>query len=171
VVTGQVNEDKCSAHEAPDLSGIWMLEMSKSNLGSLKNNLLYDSLTLDISCHGAKLAIIRKQTKDKHERVQQLAYFIDGRGEKNPNFTGTGTIKSKTKWEGALLVSDGDMSTPTGGDTIVQTMAERWEISPDGKTLLQITSIGPFRSTFGKMDTISMFRGVEKIRRVFKKLE
>lgn len=165
VVVGQGRQDGSSVNARPDLAGSWRLDLSKSNLGSLKPDLLYDQLFLEIFYHEPKLTITRKVIKDKRERLQQLAYYIDSRGEKNPTFTGKGTIKSKTKWDGTSLLVDGIMSAPVGGDTIVQQMNERWEISSDGNTLTQVIKSGPFRSTFGK--TVFMYQGIETIKRVF----
>ena len=148
-----------------NLTGMWVLDVSKSDMGSLKANVLYDSLTLEITHDEPKLTIIRKITKDKRERLQRLEYYPDRRGEKNPTFTGSGTVKSKMNWENTVLVLDGMISTPSGGDTMVQKVTERWEISPDGNTLTQLIKTGRLQSTFGK--TNFHYAGIETIHRVF----
>ena len=121
-----------------------------------------------ISYQEPKITITSKLIKNKGERVQQLLYDTDERGEKNPTFTGKGKIESKTKWDGTLLLVNGVMFASIGGDIIAQEITEKWEISADGKTLVQVITAGPFRSKFGK--TVFKYDGAETIKRVFTKV-
>jgi len=168
VNVGQVKVESSVNKKRANLAGNWILDMSKSDLGSLKPDLLYDSLTLLISYQEPKITITRKLIKNKHGRVQQLVYYTDERGEKNPTFTGKRTIESKTKWDGTLLLVKGIMLAPTGGDIITQETTEKWEISADGTMLVQVISAGHFRSKFGK--TVFKYDGAETIKRVFTKV-
>src|SRR5260370_2815998 len=121
----------------PNLSGTWVLDMSLLECDCDKNDLVYDNLALDISYHEPELKITRKITKKKQERSQEVIYYTDGRGEKNPDIesiTGKPFIKSKTKWEGNTLVSK-RVSFDLSKDTDI------WELSPNGRTLIHSTLV------------------------------
>ena len=77
----------------PDFSGTWKLDMSASNFGGPKSDLVYDALTLIIAHHDPELKITRKIFKKKREHSQELVYFTDSRGESNPTLDGKTTVK------------------------------------------------------------------------------
>ena len=164
----QVKVDSSVNGKRANSAGNWILDLSKSDLGSLKSDLLYDNVTLWISYHEPKITITRKLIKKKRERVQELVYYTDERGESNPTFTGKGKIESKTRWDGTRVVVNGSMLASIGGDIIGQEITEQWEISADGNSLVQTVTTGPFRSRFGK--TVFKYHGGETIKRVFTKV-
>ncbi len=69
----------------PDLSGTWVFNLSKSDIGSRKGSPLYDELTLTILHHEPELQIIRWLRKKKKETTQRLVYYTDKRGESESN--------------------------------------------------------------------------------------
>ena len=89
-------------------------------------------------------------------RNHNLVYFTDGRGETNPNILSNEQMRSKTKWEGARLISRSSSSMSFNGQSVTLEAIEKRELSADGKTLL-ITN------------TISSPRGVDVIKLVFKR--
>jgi hypothetical protein len=120
----------------PDFSGTWRLDMSASDFGGPKEGLVYDGLTLTIIHHDPELRITRRIFKKKRERSQEVVYFTDGRGESNPPIEGSGTIKSKTRWDLNRLASHAVMRVP---GTLTIESIDRWELSSDGNTLFHFT--------------------------------
>ncbi len=150
----------------PDLSGTWTLDMINSDFDGPKSDLVYDSLTLIISHHDPELRIIRKIAKKKKQWSQEVIYYTDGRGEKNSSFNKNETVQSKTYWEGNILVTKGTASMPIAGDVIISDTSDKWELSADGRALIQISSFTFLRSKFGQ--TKFAFKG-RNMRRVFMK--
>jgi hypothetical protein len=127
------------AQAKPDFSGTWNLDMAASDFGASKRGLIYDELTLVITYHDPELKITRKMVKKNRERVLELVYFTDGRGESNPDFSSDAKIKSRTKWDGNTLTSKS--STIIRGSTYVIESTDKWRLSPDSQTLIE-TSVG-----------------------------
>ncbi len=128
-----------AAQTKPDFSGIWKIDMSASDFGGRKSTPAYDELMLVISHHDPELKITRKIIKKKRERLQELLYFTDGRGESNPGLDGKTTIKSKTKWDGSNLTSKGSTSITISGASLTIEFTDKWLMSPDSKTLIHTT--------------------------------
>jgi hypothetical protein len=123
----------------PDFSGMWKLDMSASDFGGPKTDLVYDGLTLTIAHHDPELKITRRVFKKSHESSQELVYFADGRGESNPALDGRTTVKSKTKWDGNKLTSKGSSRVTIPGSIFTIESIDRWELSSDGTTLVHST--------------------------------
>src|SRR5437667_10905337 len=133
-----------------NLTGTWSLDFKASDFGGAKTYLIYDSLTLLINHNDPVLKITRKMGKKKTTRSQELIYYTDDRGEKNPSANEKGQVESKTSWQGKVVITNGTESTPTFGDVIMSDAIDRWELSDDGNTLIEYTSSSPLRSKFGK---------------------
>ena len=143
------------AQVKPNLSGNWTLDLSRSNFGRLKSAQFNNAkMTLRISQRGPELKITRYASLNGQTRNHNLTYFTDGRGETNPNLLTNEQLNSKTKWEGAKLISRSASSMSFNGQSINLEAIEKRELSTDGKTLT-ITN------------TISSPRGVDVVKLVF----
>ncbi len=127
----------------PNFSGTWVRDNSKSNLGPFSGSpMARAELTLVIVQHDPELKISRKLKLGERELAGELTYYTDGRGEINPSSFSRAEVKSKTKWDSDQIVAQSPHSrtTPAGG-TINLDTTERWELSSEGKTLIQTTTI------------------------------
>ena len=141
LVTVQAAQDTKQIPPAtvPDLTGTWVFNLSKSDIGSPGGSPLYDELTLTIVHREPEIQIVRWLRKKKRETTKRLIYYSDKRGESNPTMVGN-SLRSKTSWEGNVLVSAGTMRQGDPFDTVLSVLTEtieRWELSPDGNTLTQ----------------------------------
>ena len=82
-----------SSAPTPDFSGTWKLDRKLSSnhksLGRLSE------LTLVILQDNFTLKVVRIVKVKKKERVQELTYHADGRGEKNPDMLSSAKITSQ----------------------------------------------------------------------------
>jgi hypothetical protein len=164
---GQGVKTSAPASAAVNLTGTWTLDFNSSDFGGPKTDLIYDSLTLIISHNDPVLKITRRIGKKKTTRTQELIYYTDGRGEKNPSANEKGQIESKTSWQGKVVITNGTQSTPGFGDVIMSDATDKWELSDDGNTLIEYTASSPLRSKFGKSNFGSI--GALKAKKVFRK--
>jgi hypothetical protein len=183
----------CAAQEAkknsasaprPDLSGTWVFDAGKSKFGNSSAKLMYDSLTLIIAHHEPKVEITRKLVLKGQERTEQLTYYSDGRGEKNtlPEHQITTqpkpsksarmnpeVVESQTAWNGRKLVTRSFHKFSEHGETLEAETIDKWELSPDGNTLTQVTSFRPPRpSVFSR--AIVVAGDVSDIKKVYKRV-
>ncbi len=149
----------------PDLSGTWAFDLSKSDIGSRKGSPLYDELTLTILHREPELQVVRLLKRKEHETTQRLVYYTDKRGESNPTIDGGNKVKSKTHWEGNVLVSIGTVYQDIPFGYAARETTETWELAPDGNTLKQISSV---KVTFIINETINQASPL-KIVKVFQK--
>lgn len=140
-----------------NLSGNWTLDISRSNFGRLASSQFSNAkMTLKISHREPELKIVRSASMNGQTRNHNLNYFTDGRGETNANLLSNEQMRSKTKWEGAKLISRSSSSMSFNGQSVNLETIEKRELSADGKTLT-ITN------------TIGSPRGVDVIKLVFKR--
>lgn len=145
------------AQAKPNLSGNWTLDVARSNFGRLGNSQFKNArMTLKISHREPELKIVRNANLGGQSRNHNLNYYTDGRGESNPNILSNEAMQSKTKWEGARLISRSSSSMSFNGQSLNLEAIEKRELSADGKSLT-ITN------------TISSPRGVDVIKLVFVK--
>ena len=137
---GQENPGKQAARNKPDFSGTWSLDRSKSELGRLGQRMANVELTYVIIHKDPELKVIRKTGAAAQG---ESAYYSDGRGETNPNLLGRGDVKSKTKWDGTKLVSRSTATIQGRRDDFYIDTTQKWEMSPDSKTLTVTISITP----------------------------
>jgi hypothetical protein len=139
----------------PNLSGNWVLDIARSNFGRLSGSQFKNAkMTLKISHREPEVKIVRNATMGGQSRNQNLNYFTDGRGESNPNILSNEAMSSKTRWEGARLISRSSSSMSFNGQSINLEAIEKRGLSADGR-ILTITN------------TISSPRGVDVIKLVF----
>jgi hypothetical protein len=128
----------------PDLTGKWALDMSRlesSSLGEKTKPTLYDAMTLVISYRDPEFRITRQWTKKGKERQQELVFYIDGRGEKNPSTAGGSTNRSHTNLEGNKIITRWKEEFSDSGRFMFCDFTDIWELSDDGQTLVQFSTV------------------------------
>lgn len=125
---------------APNFSGSWKLNNSKSDFGQMPAP---NSMTQTVTHEEPKIKIAMKQSSDMGDFESEREYTTDGK-EYTHDMRGN-PVKSVMKWDGDILVI-----TAKGkfGDNDF-TMVDRWSLSEDGKTL---TINRHFASDMGEMD-------------------
>jgi hypothetical protein len=125
----------------PNFTGTWNLDREKSELGDgggRRGGGMLGSITLEHS--GDTLIVKRKLNFQGEERLQEARYTTDGRENVNEGFRGT-SIKSKTHWQDATLITESSVETPNG----TRETKEVRSLSADGKVMnVEITIKGGF---------------------------
>ena len=117
--------------EQGDVSGTWVLDLSKSRLSKSQKEGLTDYV-LTISHRGAQIEIVRRIKKGGRELVDDFSYYTDGRQEQVLLAQG---MDVRTTWRKNRLyrrISSGT-SGPFGSITVLT--EDEWKLSPDGATL------------------------------------
>jgi hypothetical protein len=125
----------------PDLASLWILDKSKSSKGVVAD------LTVLIEQQEPEIKITRRAGLGSEERVDNLVYYSDGRGETNTIMATTTSdgqreIRSVTKWEGDKLMirSPAKVQRSRDGHSTGELgRIEKWQVSKDG-LLYWITS-------------------------------
>lgn len=125
---------------APNLSGTFKLNVSKSDFGQMPAP---SSMTRTITHEEPKLKVATKQSSDMGDFESEANYTTDGK-ECTNEMRGN-PIKSTVKWEGDTLVVNSKASF-NGNDV---TITEKWSLSGDGKSL---TILRHFATSQGEMD-------------------
>ena len=114
----------------PNLSGKWVLDRPKSNLGQLADSGILFGPTEMIQVvrqEGADFKVSLYQAGGAGELRAELTYLTDG--SECSNKLADTPVKSTAHWEGKVLVIKSDL--PGYGFQL----GESWVLSPDGKTL------------------------------------
>jgi hypothetical protein len=147
--TSALAQVKQTARAKPDLSGTWLLDPKKSNVGPSAK----PEKPLKISHHDPELRITHMVASNGQK---DFVYYTDGRGETNATtmFLSTGTdvklpgnkdvTKSKTKWSGDKVVTRFTLTSLIAGHPVEFEIIDEWKLSKDGQTLTQ-TSRTVFR--------------------------
>jgi hypothetical protein len=135
----------------PNLTGTWVLD--EVIQGSVKTkNLMLEAgqVTLVISHRDPEIRMTRTATKKEGEVTQELVFYADGRGETNQGpALGlgrediSGKIKSSTVWKKTKLRTTSEVRGALQGDFYIVMITDEWELSADGQTLTQQTSVDP----------------------------
>ena len=153
------------AVKKPNFSGKWKLDMAASSYTIPQRNLPYDSMVLEIDHHEPELIVTRKIYQKGAESIQYLLYYCDGRGEENPALAGPTKRKSRTSWNGDLLVSNSKGSV---GANVTES-CQVWELSSDGQILTYylLPDIPPFgtdvrnsQEFLGRLKSKSIYRKI-----------
>jgi hypothetical protein len=157
----------------PSLAGQWVIEKSKKSSKGV-----VDDLTVLIQQDEPEIRITRRASLGNQERVDNLVYYADGRGETNtisPTTTSgdTSEIKSVTKWEGnKLMIRSRAKESSKGRQTTIEAgRIEKWQISKDG--LLYWTTSSTFEGTGPVVEAMvkANILRAEEIRRVFRRVQ
>lgn len=118
----------------PNLSGAWALDRSKSKLGQLAPGQFAGAdLRLLIEHRDPQINVLYRLNFNGQEITWRRVFYSDGRGEVNSWSFGGNQVKSRTRWEGASLVSAARVGE--------RDAFERWELSRDGKVLTVTVSM------------------------------
>jgi len=137
----------------PNFTGEWTLDREKSEMGEPRpgggggrgRGMGMGSFT--ITHDGDALVVKRKIEFQGEERTFESRHTTDGKENVNEGFRGS-SVKSKTHWEAAKLVTESVMETPNG----TRETKEVRSLSADGKTMIvEITSKGGFGEGTRKM--------------------
>ena len=124
--------------QAPDFSGTWRLDETKSNVVATAGIIglipAGAPKTLHITQPSNGSLVIESQINEAHVRI-----YKPGRETSTPAGQG-GAVTMTTKWDGRTVTSAGTLKAPNGDTTNVK---EVLTLSADGKTLtLQVTTAG-----------------------------
>ena len=157
----------------PDLTGSWMLDRNKSNVG--KSSI--PDLPVKITYRDPELRIKRLYDHSGQIGERETVYYTDGRGETNPTtmILSTGTnvtahdlekqeTKSKTHWSGNKLVTSSVVRNSVAGHLLEFEIIDQWKLSEDGNTLTQ-TSRTVFRAS--SSDAVFIPANVPDLKRVY----
>ena len=138
VCVAQSNNQKSRDGARPDLTGIWVLDESRSNLGSDITDYV-----LTIVHREPEIKFSKRYKRGKREIKEELTYHTDGRPEFG-SLQGFNDPQPETRWQGDKLVRK-SVSRPNGGPLNLESVTyEEWAISPDNQTLTRtMTSTGP----------------------------
>ena len=126
---------------APNFTGEWKLNVSKSEFGQMPPP---NSRVDKIAHEGVNLTVVTRQSREQGEFTSESKYTTDGK-ECTNEIRGS-QFKSTLKWDGDALV----ISTKGKFRDNEFTMVSKWTLSPDGKTLTLNTH---FASSMGEGDT------------------
>ena len=111
----------------PNFSGKWELDVAKSEFGALPGP---SSRTDVIDHQEPKVKITVTVKGPQGERTFERNYTTDGKENTNTQFNME--VKSKTHWEGKVLVTE--LKLEIQGNPLE--IKEQWELSEDGKVLV-----------------------------------
>ena len=138
----------------PNFAGEWTLDREKSEMGEPRpggggggRGRGMGMGSFSITQDGDSLVLKRKVEFQGEERTFESRHTTDGKENINEGFRGS-SVKSKTHWDGAKLVTESVMETPNG----TRETKEVRSLSADGKTMtVEITSKGGFGEGTRKM--------------------
>lgn len=110
------------APEHPSLGGTWKLDAAKSDFGG---GPVPGRMEAVITVDGARIAMV--QTTDQGT----VTLNVRDDGEETTNDLGSTVLKSKMRWEGAVLTGENIYTGPGGAITF----HDRTSFSPDGKVM------------------------------------
>ncbi|MDX6289913.1 MAG: hypothetical protein QOH42_1712 [Blastocatellia bacterium] len=129
---------KPSTKVRPDLSGTWILDGSRSNLGSDITDYV-----LTIVHREPEIRFSKRYKRGKREIKEESIYHTDGRPEFGP-MQGSNDSQPETRWRDNKLVRKSVIGPRTGPVNFEFVVYEEWAISPDSQTLTRtVTSTGP----------------------------
>jgi len=122
-----------------DFDGTWQLDRHLSSPVSGFNDLVFVISQTSVEFHVTRV-IKRNKRKD---RVSEVTYYTDGRGEETPLLLTTDKLKSTTHWVDDKLVRKFRVTGFITGDVYYLDHTETWFLSPDGKFLTIDTEVKP----------------------------
>ena len=144
-----INAQGNKSQTKPNLSGTWMLDQSRSNVGT-SSNAAASNYEIKIAHSEPELRIRRTTNVNGQIEERELTYYTDGRGEMNPTIAWlssspdskspkSANTKSRTRWSGDKVVTRSMLSLSAGSQIVQYDLIEEWKLSADGKTLTQTT--------------------------------
>jgi hypothetical protein len=121
----------------PDLTGTWILDTSKSNLGSEIKDYI-----LTIVHREPEIRFSKKYKRGKREISEESVYYTDGRPEFGAH-QGVNDPLPETRWRSQKLIRR-TVSRPHGSLDLEFVNYEEWSISADKQILTRtMTTSGP----------------------------
>lgn len=121
-----------SAVAAPNFSGEWKLDLSRSQYGAVPAPV---AVTRKITEQGVSLSWSTYQKSAQREATTELKYTTDGK--ECINKVTNGEAKGTAKWQGDALVIESSQQIQ-GAELKSR---ETWTLSADGKTLTVVTHL------------------------------
>jgi len=121
-----------AAMAAPNFSGEWKLDLSRSQFGAVPAPL---AATRKVTEQGVTLSWSSYQKSAQREATTELKYTTDGK--ECVNKMTNGDAKGTAKWQGDSLVIDSAQQVQ-GAELKSR---ETWSLSGDGKTLTVVTHL------------------------------
>lgn len=124
--------------QAPDFSGTWKINLIKSDQMPQRpggQQMDMSNLMLTVTQTAEALTIV--QSGMGPERTS--TYFLDGRESTNPGMRGS-DMKTTSKWDGAMLVTEGKATMEGQQGPMTMTLHEERVLSDDGKTMTVSTT-------------------------------
>ncbi len=115
------------AQAKPNFSGTWTLVPAKSEFGMMPPP---SSAVQTIAHNEPQLKVVTTQTGDQGTTTTESNYTTDGKECSNTGPMDS-QIKSTLKWDGSALIVDSKLDFQGNAVTI----ANRWTLSEDGKSL------------------------------------
>ncbi len=124
----------CFAQKA-DFSGSWTLNKTKSNFGSLPEQMIPDASTRVITNTDAEMNMTGTETSSRGERAMKLAFKLDG--SDSVNSQRGADVKTNAVWDAAAVVMKSKIDV--GGTAL--DMEERYSLSADRQVLFNDTKV------------------------------
>lgn len=124
----------CFAQKA-DFSGSWTLNKTKSNFGSLPEQMIPEASTRVITNSDAELKMTGTETSSRGDRSMKLAFKLDG--SESVNSQRGADVKTNAVWDGAAVVMKSKIDV--GGTAL--DMEERYSLSADRQVLFNDTKV------------------------------
>jgi hypothetical protein len=123
---------------APEISGTWVLDTSKSNFGKAGTNPLAGAeVTIVIEINDKEVRLSRTMIVDRKEHLSDGFYYTDGRGESNPVFPYKGgEFKTISRMVDTKLVTTWTQEIEVAGKLVRVEAEESWDPLRDGRTLI-----------------------------------
>lgn len=121
-----------TAFAAPNLSGEWKLNVSKSQYGAFPAP---SSMTRTIKLEGSSLSMSTVQKGAQGDLTTQYVYTTDGKVSVNQ--TARGPVSGTARWDGNSLVIESSQEV----NHAELKSREVWTLSADGRTLTILTHI------------------------------
>jgi hypothetical protein len=116
-----------AAQDKPNLSGKWVLDLSKSNFEPLPAP---DSQVRVIDHKEPKLRISETTKDQRGERTRDREITTDGK--ENKTTVGPNEYVSKSRWDGNRLITEGTLKLENGTNVDIKETAE---LSDDGNVM------------------------------------
>ena len=124
----------CFAQKA-DFSGTWTLNKTKSNFGSLPEQMIPDAATRTITSSEASMKMSGMDKSSRGERALQLTFKLDG--SPSVNSQRGADVTTNAAWDGDAVVMKSKIDV---GGTAVD-MEERYSLSADRQVLFNDTKV------------------------------
>jgi hypothetical protein len=142
------NNAKAAAERKPNLSGVWVPQDERQR----KPDAGPDGwLKVIIEEHDPSLKVSVKHSLNSKTQDEEFYFYTDQRGETNhrallANVSANDQklkeeVKSKTRWEGNVLVMTYALVAHDGLMTLNMELTMRWQLSADAQTLIRTTKI------------------------------